>query len=1072
MAIQFNENNTGTVYTAATAIDAFRLGLMVNPTTGANVSRTLADQRTDVENIFGFTTDATQDSPILLVDVARAVPVGSAAITDRTIIIDGPAARLSALSQGAHVSFYNCRIIIRQWDNASAVLTPPIGTFSSAGTAGGGVGGRETPTNFATPATGRSINCYGCTIHIAEETGRHANIFGNFGDFIGSDITFGGPTTRPGGMAVNFTYQTGGRFINSTHVCNPIYTQLQSLQGYSFSDVFEGATLYSCGMTSGNANTATSAGSGPRLLTEAQFGYDDQTNYFSIQADARSGWNQAANAFLQLGFRTPVSNSSITGVVGNGSIGNSATDYLGIVNGAGSVYNFAGYLPTYRDLLTGDPVQNVRVRVATSALRTAATPTTTNNWHSQLEADGGVNTLGTNFYANEYVTDNTGQLTTSRYTLNGWSTASTGLYDPFRFDIRNNVGITQLASLDLDTIVLRAPDHCAPVLLQHLKGTATGTGTANAGFTQHQSRYQARSYTHNVSEDFTESSTALPDGTARDTSTNYAIDRTIRNDLARVGLINQNEALAETKFDTAAVRNGQDIYEYILARWSTYDTDIEPTLVGDVMTWNGDLTLRNFNAAPTFNTAADFLTLNRVNSIAAGTGVGTISAQNITIATNVDGVDITSSGVMDLTSSTITNSTLTALSFSSFPTTLDGSITFVGEVRYTSDSLLTVTDNSNLGGLTLNVQSGVTLTINGATATDFAAITGTGTVLFPLNYPIENDRTAGLRSIYRNGTLLVTSDDLIPNIQANETIVVVYTEAGRTDFFQKIETGAAPQPTTVTITNSATPFSDATPIAGNLQPQVPVQRAHLGQTRWVMDILTTRNIVSQAQVSADLQAQVKGTANYNRLIQRTETVDLIGSDGATSVANADENHIQFISVVPVTVAYMRPLNNSNDPQVFAGPSTSGQFTPSGGSSQNLDVGVTIASISNFDPAITQGQMEGIADLVIADATVNTTAITTAVTASTTAVNTLAGTNLTAINESIEREGLATASSVNTLATTNTTTITSAVANVSATLGAPSASGMTVAQVLDGAAADTDNLRKQKLLGLKPQVVKT
>ena len=451
-------------------------------------------------------------------------------------------------------------------------------------------------------------------------------------------------------------------------------------------------------------------------------------------------------------------------------------------------------------------------------------------------------------------------------------------------------------------------------------------------------------------------------------------------------MINQNEALAESKFDAAAVRNGQDIYEYILARWSTYDTDIEPMLVGDVMTWNGDLTLRNFNSAPTFNTAGDFLTLNRVSSIAAGTGVGTISAQNMTLATNIDGVNITSTGVMDLTSSVITNSTLTALSFSSFPTTLDGSITFVGEVRYTSNGILTVTDNSNLGGLTLNVQSGVTLTINGATAADFAAITGTGTVLFPLNYPIENDRTAGLRTIYRNGTEFVTTGDMVPNIVPNEVIVVVYTEPGRTDFFQRIVTGAAPQPTTITITNSATPFSDADPIAGNLQPQTPVQRTHLGQTRWVMDILTTRNIVSQAQVSADLQAQVKGTSQYNRLIQRTETTELIGSDGATSVANADENHVQFTSVVPITVAYVRPLNNSNDPQVFAGPLTAGQFTPTGGSASPLNVGVTMASISNFDPAITAGQVEGIAEMVIADATVNTTALTTAISTNTTAVN--------------------------------------------------------------------------------------
>ena len=271
---------------------------------------------------------------------------------------------------------------------------------------------------------------------------------------------------------------------------------------------------------------------------------------------------------------------------------------------------------------------------------------------------------------------------------------------------------------------------------------------------------------------------------------------------------------------------------------------------------------------------------------------------------------------------------------------------------------------------------------------------------------------------------------MVPNIQPNEVIVVVYTEAGRTDFFQRIVTGASPQPTTITITNSATPFSDADPIAGNLQPQTPVQRTHLGQTRWVMDILTTRNIVSQAQVSADLQAQVKGTSQYNRLIQRTETTELVGSDGATSVANADENHVQFISVVPITVAYVRPLNNSNDPQVFAGPLTAGQFTPTGGSASPLNVGVTMASISNFDPAITAGQVEGIAEMVIADATVNTTALTTAIstgktsvntlaatntstitdaiTAGTTAVNTQAATNVTTLNETIEREGLDTA----------------------------------------------------------------
>ena len=175
--------------------------------------------------------------------------------------------------------------------------------------------------------------------------------------------------------------------------------------------------------------------------------------------------------------------------------------------------NFAGYLPTYRDLATGNPVENVRVRVATSALKgTAATATTTGNWHSQLVQDNTEKTLGTTFYANQYLTDATGQLVTDSYTQNGWTSATNGSYDPFRFDTRTAQGSSQLASLDLDTIVLDAPEHCAPALLQNVRGTSTGTGSANAGFTRHQVRYEARSYTHNVSEDFTESSTTLPDG--------------------------------------------------------------------------------------------------------------------------------------------------------------------------------------------------------------------------------------------------------------------------------------------------------------------------------------------------------------------------------------------------------------------------------------------------------------------------------------------------------------------------------------------------------------------------------
>ena len=758
MAMQFNTNNTGTVYTAATAIDAFRLGLMVNPTTGANVSRAVADQRTDVEAVFGFTTEAEQDANILTISTTRNPAAGSYAITDRIIIIDGANAQLAAIANGAHVSFYNCRIMIRSWSLAAGVvLTPPIGTFASAGTTGAGAGGRETPTNFLAPTTGRSINCYGCTIAIADEAATadlHGNVFGNFGDFIGSDITFEGPSVRPGGNFVTFTYQTGGRFINSRHICNPNSTASQGLQGYSFSSVFEGASLYSCGMTSGNATTATSAGSGPRLLQEAQFTYDDQVEYFFIQADARSGWNQGANSFLQLGFKTPSSNDDRTGVIRNGSFQSGTPSYIDIVNGAGAVYNFAGYLPTYQDLATGNPVENVRVRVATSALRGSATPTASNNWHSQLVQDNTEKTLGTTFYANEYLTDATGQLVTSRSTLNGWTSASTGSYDPFRFDTRTAVGSAQLASLDLDTIVLNAPEHCAPVLLQNIRGTATGTGSANAGFTRHQARYEARSYTHAVSEDFTESSTTLPDGSARDVNTDYGIDRTVRNDNTRAGVIKATEALALAEFDTAGNKEAQDVFEFIVANWAQYTTNVEPEAVGSSFTWNGAFTLSDLNAASTVtNTAA---TINRISELVAGNNINTLGGTAIIVDTDIDGVSLRASGNINLgVGNTITGATLTAASYTNFPTTLDGSIIFIGTHTVTANGTLNVTDVAAVDGLNLVVNAGVTLNVTGAVEADFASVTGAGTVNYLFSTTITADVSNGIITIRKaDGTYL------------------------------------------------------------------------------------------------------------------------------------------------------------------------------------------------------------------------------------------------------------------------------------------------------------------------------
>ena len=746
MAIQFNTNNTGTVYTAATSIDAFRLGLMVNPTTGANVSRALADRRADIQAVFGFTTTADQDAPILHVTTLRSPVAGSYAITDRTIIINGDSAAIIAGANGVHISFYNCRFLIRDWNDNNPTLSPPIGTFLTAGD----TADREIPTNFLAPTTGRSINCYGCTIHLAEETARHNNVFGNFGDFIGSDITFGGNSSRlPGGLAVNFTYQTGGRFIDSTHVCNPNFTQLQSLQGYSFSSIFENARIYSCGMTSGNSTSATSAGSGPRLLTEAQFTYDDQTNYFVIQADPRSGWNAAANSFLQLGFRSPPSNSSKIGVIGNNSVGDQANDYLGVVNGAGGVLNFAGYLPTYNDLATGTPIENVRVRVATTATKgvSSTTTTTTGDWHSQLDDPDEAKVLTGGFYANEYLTDATGRLVANAYTTNNWTNSIPGLYDPFLFQGRNDVGSAQLASLDLDTIVLNAPEHCAPVLLQHIKGLSSGTASASTNYTRHQARYEARSFTHSISESFTESSTTLPDGSDRGTNTDYAIDRTVRNELMRTGTT-RTETESLDLFDAAGDKTPKDSYEYLLANWSTYRSDAEPIGVGNTFTTTASVALLPTDAAPTISPTA--IALNRVTKLVASEGVNTISAASIVIGTDVDGANLTATGNINLGSgNTINNSTLTATSFTNFPSILDGTILFAGTHTVTTTGTIHVNDKRAVAGLNLVVNSPAILTVTGAVESDFASVTGTGDVVYSFSTTITTDASNGILSLQR-----------------------------------------------------------------------------------------------------------------------------------------------------------------------------------------------------------------------------------------------------------------------------------------------------------------------------------
>ena len=124
----------------------------------------------------------------------------------------------------------------------------------------------------------------------------------------------------------------------------------------------------------------------------------------------------------------------------------------------------------------------------------------------------------------------------------------------------------------------------------------------------------------------------------------------------------------------------------------------------------------------------------------------------------------------------------------------------------------------------------------------------------------------------------------------------------------------------------------------------------------VMQINVTEPAVSETEVSTALQEQVKATVNYNTLIQMVQTTDLIQSSGSQGVAAMNGDHVLFTSMIPAQVGYVDPIGQDENSQALSGATTTGTFTPTGGSPTNLTIGVVMQQIAAFDPAVTGGQI--------------------------------------------------------------------------------------------------------------------
>ena len=917
-----------TAGTTAVALERLRNRRIVNRYDGSTV----------VDNADGIT--GVDTSANITLSSAVSIPTGYNVFVDRTITIQDT---FNSNAANTHLSFFNCTVILESTAGNPGPLTVSSGALNSV----------AVQSSVDTGQTaGRSLNFYGCNLFINSAAG---NFFQMFSDFMDSNMTFAqwdGATAGPRIPLPSFI--VGSRVINGTFYGSTTHFNAV-LEIYGIPDVVEGLDVFRMSL-----EYAGQAGQGSLMFVEPNFSSPENQRRWRVQGPGGD------NLISSVGFFSPLDNTLANAFTTD----NNAPAYFRTADGAngGQLYNYYAWRHSFfSDVALTNAIPGVRVR-STSNIPLNATAETLNAAETNLSGafSGTASTINQTGLAtnvvNDFVTDANGVPVadaTSRVSVDGGTTfTDSQWYDWMRFS-RVNTASTTTGGETLATNFNGQdfPNGVIAVPIQRFASNAYNQFTAT---------YEARSYTHNVNTGIVSQNGIIGTAAGNQPSNVPVAIENVVGVAETIAYVNNTEAQALALFDTAGDKTATDVSQFIRAQWASYETGVQPTDSGSMITWPGAVTFDSADTASTLTGTT--AVLNRIDELVAGT-IDELSATSFEIDTDVTGVDLTATGNINLgTGNTITGSTLTAASFSNFPTTLDGSITFVGTNTFSGTSTLTVTDRSNLSGLTLNVPTGVTLNIAGASAGDFAAITGAGTVNYVVSYLISNDRTAGLLSVFRNGTLeTLTDPTIIPNIQPNDVIDVVYTETGRTDFLRRIDAGATPSPETIMVMNAPTPYPSSAVSTVLLVPLAPADYTFPGaldpnsnplggMTRVVMQINVLEPAISETEVSTALQEQVKGTLNYNTLIQMVQIVDLIQSSGSQGVAAANGDHVLFTSMIPAQVGYVDPIGQDENSQALSGATVTGTFTPTGGSPTNLTIGVVMQQIAAFDPAVTGGQI--------------------------------------------------------------------------------------------------------------------
>ena len=316
-------------------------------------------------------------------------------------------------------------------------------------------------------------------------------------------------------------------------------------------------------------------------------------------------------------------------------------------------------------------------------------------------------------------------------------------------------------------------------------------------------------------------------------------------------------------------------------------------------------------------------------------------------------------GNLDL-NSTSPVGTLSGATITNLPTIIaDGSI-FTGTYTETvADQELTVVNSDDVAGLTLATSGAGSLIVFRAAAADFAGVSGDVTFAGTVTVVPLLAADDGLLSVFVNDVLQAEGVLSFANPAIGTNIDVVYTQPGRTDFVERLTVDAATGNQNIVVVNGLSAYPGFGADNSNLDGIFTILTPVAG----VVDIAVAIENTSEGQINAALQEQVKGTANYNLLLQQVRVPELIGSDGINSTAFATGANITFVSISPFTIGYVRETSTD---QALLTRTLEGAFTPTGGEPTTIDVGVTILPPSAFDPAITQSQLDAVAADLLED----------------------------------------------------------------------------------------------------------